>query len=73
MPRLASFFGAMSGIKKLTNFIPAITCPTSANDPSGINSSDLLEKLQGFLVSVTFAVEKPIIHIFMTETFMKTT
>jgi len=32
MPFLASLFNAMSGFKKLTNFIPAITCPTSANE-----------------------------------------
>ena len=25
---------AMSGVKKLPNFIPAITCPNSANEPS---------------------------------------
>merc|ERR1719309_683045 len=34
MPCLASFFDAMSGVKKLTNFVPAITCPHSANEPS---------------------------------------
>jgi len=31
MAHLASFFDAMPGYKKLTGFVPAITCPTSAN------------------------------------------
>jgi len=34
MPCLASFFDAVSGVKKLTNFISAINCPTLANVPS---------------------------------------
>jgi len=34
VPFLAPFFDAMSGVKKLANFIPAITCPTSAFEPS---------------------------------------
>ena len=34
MPRRASFFDAMSGVKKLTGFIPAITCATLANETS---------------------------------------
>jgi len=34
MSCLASFFDAMSGVKKLSNFIPAINCPTSAFEPS---------------------------------------
>ena len=34
MPCLASFFYAMSGVKKLLNFVPAINFPTSAYEPS---------------------------------------
>jgi len=34
MPCLASVFDAMSGVKKLPNFIPAITCPISAFEAS---------------------------------------
>jgi len=34
MPCLASFFDAMSGVKKLTNLYPAINCTTSVNEPS---------------------------------------
>ena len=34
MPCLASFSDAMSGVKKLTNSVPAITCPASSNKPS---------------------------------------
>jgi len=34
MPCLASLFDAMSGVKKLTNFIHSITCSTSANEPA---------------------------------------
>merc|ERR1719309_248466 len=34
MPCLASLFDAMSGVKKLTNFLPAINYPTSAFEPS---------------------------------------
>ena len=41
MPCLASFFDAMSGVKKLPNFIPAINCPHSAFEPS----TDLLQVL----------------------------
>ena len=33
MPCLASFFDAISGVKKLNTFTPAINCPTSANEP----------------------------------------
>jgi len=36
MPCLASFFDAMSGVKKLKNITPAITYPTSANEPSNV-------------------------------------
>jgi len=37
MTYLASFFDAISGIKMLTNFVPAIcTCPNSTNKPSSI-------------------------------------
>ena len=36
MPCLASFFDAMSGVKKLTNFMHAITCPTSAHESSSV-------------------------------------
>ena len=42
MPCLASFFDAMSGVKKQPNFIPAINCPTSANEPSIISWFSLL-------------------------------
>ena len=41
MPCLASFFDAMSGVKKLTNFIPVITYPTLANEPSNIDVTGL--------------------------------
>ena len=34
MPEEASFFDAMFGVKKLTNFIHAITCPTPAYEAS---------------------------------------
>jgi len=34
MPYLGLFFDAMFAVKNLTNFVPAITCPTSANEPS---------------------------------------
>jgi len=34
MQCLALLFDAMSGVKKLRNFILAITSPTSANEPS---------------------------------------
>jgi len=34
MPCLASFFDAMSGVKKLPNFVPAINCTSSANELS---------------------------------------
>ena len=34
MPCLASFFDAVSGVKKLLNFLPVITCPTSAFEAS---------------------------------------
>jgi len=34
MPCLASFFDAMFGVKKLTNFNATINCPTKANEPS---------------------------------------
>jgi len=34
MPCLASFFDAMSGVKKLTNFSAAINCKSSADEPS---------------------------------------
>ena len=34
MPCLASFFDAMSGVKKLVKFIPVINCPASAFEPS---------------------------------------
>jgi len=34
MPCLASFFHATSGVKKLADMVPAITCPTSANEDS---------------------------------------
>jgi len=27
-------FDAMSGVKNLTDFVPVITCPNSANEPS---------------------------------------
>jgi len=36
MPCLASFFDAMSGVKKLPNFVPAISYPTSAFEPSNM-------------------------------------
>jgi len=36
MPSLASVFDAMFGVKKLTNFLPAITCTTLANEPSNV-------------------------------------
>jgi len=36
MPCLASFFDAISGVKKLPNFVPVINCTTSANEPSFI-------------------------------------
>ena len=39
MPCLASFFDAMSGVKKLTNFMPAITCPTPAYEASFVLTS----------------------------------
>jgi len=29
-----NFFDVMSGVKKLSNFIPAMNCPTWANEPS---------------------------------------
>jgi len=34
MPCLALFFNVIFGVKKLTNFIAAITCPTLANESS---------------------------------------
>jgi len=34
MPCLASFFDAMSGVKKLPQYHAAINCPTSANEAS---------------------------------------
>jgi len=34
MPCMVSFFDAMSGVKKLTKFILAITCQTSVNESS---------------------------------------
>jgi len=34
MPCLASFFDAMSGVKKLPDFNAAINCPHSAFEPS---------------------------------------
>ena len=34
MPYLALFFDAMSGVKKLTNFMHSITCPTPAYEAS---------------------------------------
>ena len=40
MPCLAQFFDTMSGVKKLTNIVPAINCPISANEAS------LLKRLQ---------------------------
>jgi len=36
MPCLASFFDAMSGVKKLTNFMHSITYQTSAYKPSAV-------------------------------------
>jgi len=36
MPCLASFFDAMSGVKKLPSFVPAVTWPNSANEHSKI-------------------------------------
>ena len=36
MPDEASFFDAMSGVKKLTNFMHAITCPIPACEPSNV-------------------------------------
>jgi len=36
MPRQASFFDAMFGVKKPTNFYAAITGPTSANEAQTI-------------------------------------
>ena len=39
MPCLASFFDAMSGVKKLAGFIPEINCPTSEFEPTYMNQS----------------------------------
>ena len=36
-------FDAMSGVKKLANFMPAITCPTSANKPSNAEVVQFIE------------------------------
>ena len=41
MPCMASFFDAMSGVKNLLNFIPAITCPISAFEASIVLPTDL--------------------------------
>jgi len=38
MPCLASIFDGMSGIKKLTTIVPAITCSTSSNEPLFVQS-----------------------------------
>jgi len=37
---LATFFDAMSGVKKPTNFIPVITYSTSVNEPAYNNSEN---------------------------------
>jgi len=37
MPCLASSFDAISSVKKLPNFVPAINCSTSAFEPSPMN------------------------------------
>ena len=42
-------FNVMSGVKKLSNFVPAITCPTSANQPSFVEDS--LAKVGQVIVS----------------------
>ena len=39
MPCLKSFANAMSGVKKMTNFVAAITCPSLAFEPSYIERS----------------------------------
>ena len=41
MPCLASFFDALSGVKKMLNFVLAITCPASANEVSDVDSNYL--------------------------------
>jgi len=49
MPCLALFFDAMSGVKKLTNFIPAIICSTLANEPS-IQQFSIIEAYFPYIV-----------------------
>jgi len=43
---LSTFFDAMFGVKKLTTFIPVITCPTSAYEPSYYDYISYIKRLK---------------------------
>jgi len=67
MPCLASFFDALSGVKKRSNFIPAITCQTSAFEPSNVCGVWLFDGIYG-VKNVCLTLHRIVLKLFMITT-----
>ena len=59
MPCLASFFDAMSGVKKMLHFNPVITYPTSAFPPSTLGWVYIYNTLTAFITGFLAGLRHP--------------